>query len=585
MQSRRRAAAAIVLSVLAGTLVAAGTARQSGTGSSGLQVRVRLAPGLLRAPVDGRLLLMVSTESSGEPRFQISTSPRTQQIFGIDVDGLAPGGEAVFDEGVLGYPRESLRDVPPGTYRVQALLHVYETFRRADGHVVKLPMDRGEGQQWNRAPGNPFSTPASITLGPSGGDVVITLDQVIPPIPDPPSTRYIRHERIQSERLTRFWGRPMFLGAHVLVPEGFDDHPEARYPLVINHGHFPYTFGGFREQPPDADLPCEYSERFRLDCYNRIQQEHAHQFFKDWTSPGFPRVLVIEIQHANPYYDDSYAVNSANLGPYGDAITYELIPHIEKKYRGLGAGWARFMYGGSTGGWEALAAQIFYPEEFNGCYAACPDPIDFRAYTVVDIYADTNAYWLEGPWARVPRPGMRDYLGHVSITLEAMNRYELVLGTRGRSGQQWDIWEAVYSPVGADGYPRRLWDKRTGVIDREVARHWQEHYDLSHILRRDWEKGLGAKLQGKLHLYVGDMDNYYLNNAVYLVEAFLKGTTNPHYGGEVAYGDRAEHCWNGDPTRANAYSRLRYHQMFIPRIAARIDATAPAAADTKSWRY
>ena len=117
----------------------------------------------------------------------------------------------------------------------------------------------------------------------------------------------------------------------------------------------------FREQPPDANLPCEYSERFRLDCYNRIQQELGHELYKDWTAAGFPRFLVVEIQHANPYYDDSYAVNSQNLGPYGDAIQYELIPEIEKRFRGIGQGWARFLYGGSTGGWEALAVQVFYP--------------------------------------------------------------------------------------------------------------------------------------------------------------------------------------------------------------------------------
>jgi hypothetical protein len=552
----------------------------------GPRILVRIGSVAADGAVDGRLLVLVSTDPKTEPRFQISDGPSSQQVFGMDVEGARAGAEIVFDPGALGYPRERWTDVPVRAYRVQALLHRYETFRRSDGHVVKLPMDRGEGQQWNRAPGNLYSDPVDVTLdASSSGEVRLTLDRVIPAIPDPPATRYIRHERIQSERLTKFWGRPMYLGAHVLVPEGFDEHPAARYPLVINHGHFPYDFAGFRETPPDASLPCEYSERFKLDCYNRIQQEHAHQFYKDWTSKTFPRVLVVEIQHANPFYDDSYAVNSANLGPYGDAIVYELIPHLEKKYRGLGQGWARFMYGGSTGGWEAMAAQIFYPEEFNGSYVACPDPIDFRAYTVVDIYKDTNAYWLEGPWARVPRPGKRDYLGHVGITLEAINRLELVLGTKGRSGQQWDIWEAVYSPVGADGYPRRVWDKRTGLIDRDVAAHWREHYDLSNILRRDWEKGLGKKLQGKINLYVGDMDNYYLNNAVYLVDDFLKSTTNPPYGGEVAYGDRAEHCWNGDPTRANAYSRLRYHQMFIPRIAERVRRTAPKGADVSSWRY
>jgi hypothetical protein len=551
-----------------------------------LRIAVRAAAAHAGPALDGRLLLMVSRDANAEPRFQISEGSTSQQIYGADVEGWNGSAPIVFDGGELGFPLEDLKDLPAGEYTVQALLHRYETFRRADGHVVKLPMDRGEGQQWNRAPGNLYSTPRKVTLDPrAGGTVEVVLDQVIPPIPDPPATKYIRHERIRSERLSRFWGRDMYLGAHVLLPHGFDEHPQARFPLVISHGHFPYTFGGFREEPPDPDLKCEHSARFDWPCYNRTVQEHAHQFYKDWTGSAFPRFLIVEIQHANPYYDDSYAVNSANVGPYGDAITYELIPYLEKKYRALGAGWARFMYGGSTGGWEAMAAQMFYPDEYNGAWVACPDPIDFRAYTVVDIYKDANAYWTEGPFARVPRPAARNWLGHVSGTLEGANRLELVLGTKGRSGQQWDIWEAVYSPVGPDGYPRRLWDRRTGVIDRAVAEHWRENYDLGHILRRDWSKGLGRKLRGKLFIYVGDMDNYYLNNAVYLVEEFLKTTTDPHYGGEVAYGDRAEHCWNGDPTRPNATSRLRYPQMVAPRVVERVLASAPAGADVTSWRY
>jgi hypothetical protein len=541
---------------------------------------------LSKEPLDGRLILMVSSDDSAEPRSQIVDGPKTQMAFGRDVEAWKPGEEATIDADALGYPVDSLTDIPAGSYTVQALLHKYETFTRKDGHTVKLPMDRGEGQQWNRAPGNLYSTPKKVTYDPHGGAAIrVDLDKVIPPIADPPETKYIKHVKIQSQRLTEFWGRPMYLGAHVLLPEGFDEHPNARYPLVINHGHFPYTFDGFRTEPPDPDLKCEYSERFHLDCYNRVEQEYAYQFFKDWTGPEFPRFLIIEIQHANPYYDDSYAVNSENLGPYGDAITYELIPYIEEHFRGIGQGWARFMYGGSTGGWEAMGAQVFYPDAYNGAWIACPDPIDFRAYTVVNLYEDANAYRLDSQWKRTPRPGMRDYLGHVSTTLEEMNRRELVLGDRSRSGQQWDIWEAVFSPVGPDGYPKRIWDKRTGLIDTSVAEHWKEHYDLSYILRRDWEKGLGQKLRGKLHLYVGDMDNYYLNNAVYLVEEFLKSTTNPRYEGEVDYGDRDEHCWNGDHTRANAYSRLRYHQMFAPRIVERILKSAPPGADLKSWRY
>ena len=536
-------------------------------------------------PLDGRLLLMVSTDSTAEPRFQISDGPTTQVIFGIDVEGLAPGKEAIIDAAAVGYPVPSLASLPAGRYWVQALLNRYQTFHRADGHVVRLPPDRGEGQQWNQKPGNLYSAPRWITVDPrSGGVVRIALDQEIPPIPDPPETKYIKHVRIQSKLLSDFWGTPMYLGAHVLLPEGFDTHPAARYPLVIDHGHFPYTFDGFSETPPDTTVPCVYSARFRLDCYNRMQDQAAYQLYQDWTAPGFPRALLVEIQHPTPYYDDSYAVNSANNGPYGDAIMRELIPEIERQFRGIGQGWARFTYGGSTGGWEAMAVQTFYPDEFNGAWVACPDPIDFRAYTVVNIYEDTNAYFVDSRWKRTPRPATRDWLGHVSATIEETNRRELVLGSRGRSGDQWDIWQAVYSPVGDDGYPKPIWDKATGVIDHAVASYWREHYDLSYILRRDWTT-LGPKLKGKLFIYVGDMDTYYLNDAVYLVEEFLTGTRDPYYAGEVDYGDRAEHCWNGDHTRPNAASRLRYAQMFIPRIPDQVRKNHPPGADTLSWRY
>ncbi len=401
----------------------------------GPRFAVRLGTEVGEKPVDGRLLVMISNDPSEEPRFQITDSLKSQQVFGVDLEGAPPDREVIIDATAIGYPLESLRQVPKGKYRVQALLHRYETFRRSDGHTVKMPMDRGEGQQWDKAPGNLYSTPREIEFDPNSiSPIALTLDRVIPPIPGPPTTKYIKHERIESERLSKFWGRPMHLGAHVLLPEGFDEHPNARYPLVIFHGHHPETFGGFREAPPDPDLKPDYSERFKLAGYNRIVQEHAYQFYKEWIGPNYPRMIIIEIQHANPFYDDSYAVNSANLGPYGDAITYELIPYLEKKYRAIGAGWARFLYGGSTGGWEALAAQVFYPDEYNGCFAACPDPIDFRAYTVVNLYEDKNAYHAEGPWRQVKRPGSRDYRGHISTTLEDMNRRELVLGTKGRSG-------------------------------------------------------------------------------------------------------------------------------------------------------
>ncbi len=543
-------------------------------------------PDSLREDVaHGRLLLLLSRHADREPRFDIVDGPGSQLAFGKNVEDWQPGQALVFDGTEFGYPIAAMADVPAGRYHVQALFHRYETFQLATGHTVRLPMDRGEGQQWNLAPGNLYNDPVPLDFDPAvAGELSLSLHRKIPPIQAPEDTEWIRHVRIRSKLLSDFWGRDMYLGAHVLLPKDWAVRTDVRYPLAIYHGHYPHDFGGFRTTPPDTTVPCEYSARFRLDCYNRIQQQEAYDFYKRWSGPDFPRVLAVEIQHPTPYYDDSYAVNSAAQGPYGDAITYELIPYIESTFRGIGEGWARFLYGGSTGGWEALAAQVFYPDEYNGCFAACPDPIDFRAYTVVNLYEDRNAYFLDSPFKRTPRPGMRDYLGHVSATLQEMNYRELVLGDRSRSGQQWDIWEATYSPLGPDGYPMRIWDKRSGDIDTAVARYWRDHYDLSHILHRDWPEK-GEQWRGKIRIYCGDMDNYYLNNAVYLAEERLEATEAPYYDGEVDYGDRAEHCWNGDPGQPNAISRLRYHRMFIPKWARELSRTAPEGADLRSWRY
>jgi hypothetical protein len=535
---------------------------------------------------DGRLLLMLSNNDKSEPRNQISDGPGTQLIFGVDVEGMKPGDEIIIDEKAFGFPVRSLSDVPKGEYFVQALINRYETFKLKTGHTVKLPPDKGEGQQWNSKPGNFYSKPTKISIDPASSQTVsVVMDQKIPPVEEPKDTKYIKHIRVQSKKLTEFWGKAMYLGAHVLLPEGFDTHPEARYPIMIFHGHFPSDFGGFSETPPDPKMDTsDYVARFGIYGYKKFQAQEAYDFYKQWTSENFPRFIIIEIQHANPYYDDSYAVNSANIGPYGDAIMYELLPEIEKQFRGIGQGWARFTYGGSTGGWEALAAQVFYPDEFNGCFAACPDPIDFRAYCLVDIYKDKNAYWYESDFKKLPKPSHRNYLGQIQSTMQESNHFELALGTKSRSGQQWDIWEAVYSPQGEDGYPKRIFDKETGEIDSAVASYWKENFDLRHILERDWAT-LGTKLQGKIHIYCGDMDNYYLNNAVYLMEDFLKKTKSPFYGGEVDYGDRAEHCWNGDQNNPNYVSRLRYNTLYLSKILKRIETSAPRGADVKSWRY
>ena len=534
---------------------------------------------------DGRLLLLFSNNNAAEPRFQISDALSTQIILGKNVDQWAIGSTQSIAQEAYGFPKERLSDIPAGDYYVQVLLHKYETFHLKNGKVVKLPMDRGEGQHWNLAPGNIYSKPIKIHFDPKNTEVVqLTIDQIIPPIIEPTDSKYIKHIKIQSKLLTEFWGRPMYLGAHILLPEGFDTHQNVKYPLAIYHGHFPSDISGFSTTPPNPNLIPDTSARFNITGYNKIQEEEAYQFYKQWTGPSFPRVLAIEIQHATPYYDDSYAVNSANMGPYGDAITYELIPEIEKQFRGIGQGWARFTYGGSTGGWEALAVQVFYPNEYNGAYAACPDPIDFNHYTTINIYKDENAYYAKSDFKDLARPSHRNYLGHINSTIKETNQRELALGTHSRSGDQYDVWEAVFSPMGEDGYPKRIFDKHNGTIDKSVAAYWKENYDLAHIIKRDWPK-IGEQLKGKIHLYVGDMDNYYLNNAVYTAEDMLKQLKNPSCNCVIDYGDRAEHCWNGDHTQPNYISRLRYHQMFINKWAQEVKTRAPKGVDLKSWLY
>lgn len=534
---------------------------------------------------DGRLMVMFANNDRSEPRFQINPGANGQIIFGKDVTDWKPDTVETIDNSVFGYPFDSLKDIPAGEYYVQAIINRYKDFNLSNGKTVSLPPEMGEGQKWNRKPGNFYSKPMKVTIPESGAtNIKITMDQEIAPIEPPKDTKYIKHIKMKSEMLSKWWGEDVYLGANVLLPEGFDEHPEANYPLMIFHGHFPYTFGGFSETPPDPNMKPTYSARFDWDGYNIYQAQAAHDFYKKWTSKDFPRFIIIEVQHATPYYDDSYAVNSANQGPYGDAITYELIPHVEKMFRGIGEGWSRFTYGGSTGGWEALAVQVFYPNEYNGAFAACPDPIDFRAYTALNIYEDKNAYYYDSDFSKKPRPGQRDYLGNVGYSLYDDNRLESVIGSKSRSGRQYDIWEATYSPMGEDGYPVRLWDKRTGEINHKVAEYWRENYDLRHIMERDWAK-IGPSLKGKIHIYTGDMDNYYLNNAVYLTEEFLEKTTNPYYAGDIDYGDRAEHCWNGDHNNPNAVTRLNYNFMYLDKIMKRIEESAPEGADLTSWRY
>jgi hypothetical protein len=538
-------------------------------------------------PLTGHLILVIAKESKEEPRMQLTEDYLSAQGFGIDADGATAGQPIVVDASTFGYPRRSLADLDAGDYFIQAVFNIYEPFHLASGKTVWLPPDKGEGQHWNLKPGNPYNKPVKIHFDPKAGTTIkLTLDQVIPPIEgsdlDPvvmaakdPGAKWLKYMRFKSEKLSRFWGRDVWLGAWILLPGGFDEHPGAKYPLVFYQGHFHPGFGPepFITTPPDPKKP----EARWLD--------NGYRFFQDWTAGRLPRVILIYVQDANPYYDDSYDVDSANVGPYGSAITEELIPAIEKKYRGIGQGWARATFGGSTGGWEALATQVFYPDFYNGTWAACPDPIDFHAYQNINLYDDNNAFVRKGDFGEIPIAADREPDGSIIATTRGSYAYEYVLGTHGRSTDQWNTWQAVFSPAGADGYPAQIIDPLTGDIDKKVLEYWREHYDLTAILKRDWPT-LGPKLEGKLHLTAGDGDTYFLNNAVHLLQKQLDATHNPHSDAQFQYGPGMPHCYTGGPPEYTMQqNNADWVQRVLPLMVDHMLATAPPGADTKSWRY
>jgi hypothetical protein len=299
---------------------------------------------------------------------------------------------------------------------------------------------------------------------------------------------------------------------------------------------------GFRTEPPTVETLKQGGAAARA-------QESGYQLYQAWISDNFPRMLVVTFQHPNPYFDDSYAVNSPNVGPYGDAIMQELITEVEKRFRAIKQPYARALTGGSTGGWEALALQIFHPDFFGGTWASCPDPVTFTNVEGVNVYEDKNAFFKQYDWRREPTVNSIYTDGRIVQTSEQRNHFELVNGTRGRSGEQIDIWSAVFGPVGEDGYFKPLFNKRTGEIDPAGAQYWKEHYDLLEYLKKHWTE-LGPKLADKLHVYVGTMDTYQLNVAVRQLQDWMKSTESPHYEGFFDYGVGQPHCYGGAATSA-----------------------------------
>ncbi len=523
-----------------------------------------------KGPITGRVFVMISKNNRVEPRLQAGSYNASVPFYGLDVNTLKPDANAVIDPSALGYPVESLNQLPAGEYYVQALLNVYTQVRRKDGHVIWVHWDQWEGQQWNRSPGNLVSEVQKIRLNPAAGfNVKLTLTKKLPPVEIPPDTEWVKRVKMQSKMLSEFWGHPVYLGATLLLPKGYTENTKQKYPAIYIQGHFGLNAPfGFTTTPPATPETAE-QRKIRL---NRSARETGYEFAQSWMSDNFPRMVAVTFQHPTPYYDDSYAVNSANNGPYGDALTQELIPYLEEKFKIIANPQARMLTGGSTGGWEALALQIFHPKFFNGAWALYPDPVDFRRYQMSNVYEDDNAFEVpNGDWGKLIRPLSRNADGQVTLTMREMSRLEAVLGSNVRSGQQIAAWDAAYGPVGKDGYPRPIWDQLTGKIDKEVALYMRDNgYDLRYNLEKNWHK-IGNDLVGKIHVYCGDMDNYYLNLAVYHLEDFLKAADNPKSEAVFEY---------GRPMKPHGWQPFTNAEL-VRLMAARINKTASGAAATK----
>ncbi|MGB8590931.1 MAG: alpha/beta hydrolase-fold protein [Candidatus Acidiferrales bacterium] len=544
--------------------------------STGIRFEISFTASVRNEPTTGRMFVAISPTRDPEPRVAAYNSARRRDarvpFFAVDVDQIKPGQPAVIDSTSIGFPYMDLDQLPAGDYYVQGILNVYTQFHRSDGHVIWAHMDQWEGQRWGFSPGNLLSEPQQVHLDPKQPTTVkITLTSVIPPIELPKDTEWVKNIKFQSKILTAFWGHPMYLGATVLLPKGYVEHPTVYYPVVYVQSHFSLN--------PAFDFSTEENNGPNVFAAMQKQaagrKESGYEFYRSWNSDDLPRMIAVTFQHPTPYFDDSYAVNSANNGPYGDAIMQELIPYLEAHFRMIPKPYARVLTGGSTGGWESLALQVYHPDFFGGTWTMYPDPVDFRKYGMVNAYQDDSAFIVpDAPFNAPERMFQRDPDGQAVASIRQISQMEYASGTHDRSGAQIDIWDAVYGPVGDDGYPRPLWDHLTGQIDHSVANYMRDHgYDLREYLQTNWPK-IGPQLVGKLRIYCGDMDNFYLAGAVYHLEDFLKTTNDPYYAGEFVY---------GRPMKGHGWQPMTNAEL-IRMMADQIAKNAPAEENTSSWK-
>jgi len=481
---------------------------------------------------------MISRTNEPEVRLQ-STWFNSPEIVAVNVHELAAGQSQTVDASALGTPLRSLEELPEGDYYVQAVLNVYSQVHRADGHTLWVHLDRGEGQQFNKSPGNLYSEVQKLHIR-GAQSYRLTLNRVIPAIQPPLDTQWVKYIRIQSQLLTKFWGKPIYLGAVVLLPNGYAQHPEVRYPVIY------YQRGHFNLMPPFDFATHEIEEK----AWDRREWQSAgfesgYAFYQSWKSDHFPRMIAVSFLDPTPLGDWSGGVNSVNNGPYGDALMTELIPEIEREFRTIRDSNARMLTGKASGGREALALLLHHPDVFGGVWVFHPWAFTFRHYFTLDIYGEDNAFvvptanlpeWAHSAsnWLPVVRPILRTPDDVPVASFQQLSQHDAVMASMA-GGDCLGADDAILGPVGTDGYPQPLWSRKTGKIDPDVAAYWGEHGDLVNYLRAHWST-LGPLLVGKIHLYDGEMDHFYRNQGVHFLEDFLSQTKDPHEPGEFHYG-------------------------------------------------
>ena len=447
---------------------------------------------------EGRLFIFLSENTRGEPRNDLwPYRSKVNNIFARNERW--DGNRTIKISSSEGFDKTcnfTFANVPEGSYSIQVLW---------------------EQDYWSPSINNTGNLYSKVLKSKIDSDehFDILIDQVIKPL-TLSEHDLVKYVEIVSDTLSTWWDRPVSLKASVLLPASFKGNPDSLYPVRYNIA----GYGG------------------RYNRVNRLVSDRS-DFLKWWTSDEAPQVVNVFLDSEGPF-GDCYQLDSDNNGPYGYALTHELIPHIEKTFRCKGTAQSRFLDGCSTGGWVSLALQIYYPDLFGGVFSYSPDAVEFENYQTVNIYNDKNAFVNE--WGNA-RPVMRDQSGDPIIVMKKFITYENVLGYNGTyttSGGQFSAHNALYGPRAENGLPKPLFDPFTGDIDQSVAEQWKK-YDLLITLRDNWED-LGPKLQGKIWLWMGDMDNFLLNPASRTLEQFLENTGNPAADATLIFEPMAGHC-------------------------------------------